>query len=62
MAMLKYVTREACPSYKQSILSQQDVEAAQKLVADAVNMAANKSQRFEFCDAKIRPLLCTGRL
>ena len=62
MAMLKYVKREACPSYKQSILSQQDIEAAQKLVADAVNVAANKSQRFEFCGAKIRPLLYTGRL
>ena len=33
------------------------IEAAQKSVADAVNTAANKSQRFEFCRAKIRPLL-----
>ena len=37
--------REARPSYKPSILSQQDIEGAQKLVADAVNTAANKSQR-----------------
>ena len=42
MAMLK---REVRPSYKPLILSQQDIEAAQKLVADAVNTAANKSQR-----------------
>ena len=33
------------PSYKLSILSQQDIEVAQKSVADAVNTAANKSQR-----------------
>ena len=59
MAMLK---REVRPNYKQSILSQQDIEAAQKSVADAVNMAANKYQRFEFCRAKIRPLLSTGCL
>ena len=44
MALLKYVKREARPSYKPSILSQQDIEAAQKSVADAVNTAANKSQ------------------
>ena len=30
MAMLKYVKREAHPSNKQLILSQQDIEAAQK--------------------------------
>ena len=54
--------REARPSYKQSILSQ-DIEAAQKSVADAVNTAANKYQRFEFCGANnLRPLLRTGRL
>ena len=46
--------REERPSYKQSILSQQDIEAAQKSVADAVNTVANKSQQFEFCGAKIR--------
>ena len=59
MAMLK---REVRPNYKQSILSKKDIEAAQKSVADAVNMAANKSQRFEFCRAKIRPLLRIGHL
>ena len=58
MAMLK---REVRPNYKQSILPKQD-EAAQKSVADAVNMAANKSQRFEFCRAKIRQLLRIGHL
>ena len=59
MAMLK---REVHPNYKQSILSQKDIEAAQKLVADAVNTAAHKSQRFEFYQhAKIRQLLRTGR-
>ena len=42
MAMLKYVKQEARPSYK---LSQQDIEAAQKSVADTVNTAANKSQQ-----------------
>ena len=45
MTMLKYVKREACPSYKPSILSQQDIEAAQKSVVDPVNTATNKSQR-----------------
>ena len=44
MALLKYVKREARPSYKPLILSQQDIEAAQKSVADAINTAANKSQ------------------
>ena len=45
MALLKYVKREVRPSYKPLILSQQDIEVAQKSVADAVKMAANKSQR-----------------
>ena len=45
--------REVRPSYKQSILSQQDI-VVQKLVADAVNTVTNKSQQFEFCGAKIR--------
>ena len=49
MTMLKYVKREVRPSYKQLILSQQDIEAAQKSVADAINTAVNKSQQFEFC-------------
>ena len=44
MAMLKYVKQKARPSYKPLILSQEDIEAAQKSVADAVNTAANKSQ------------------
>ena len=46
--------REVRPSYKQSILSQQDIEVVQKLVANAVNTVTNKSQQFEFCGAKIR--------
>ena len=37
MVMVKYVKREARPSYKPSILSQQNIEAVQKLIADAVN-------------------------
>ena len=36
--MLKYVKREVRPSCKPSILSQQDIEAAQKSIAEAVNM------------------------
>ena len=35
--MLKYVKREARPSYKPSNLSQQNFKAAQKLDADAIN-------------------------
>ena len=46
-ALLKYFKREAHPSYKLLILSQQDMEAAQKLVADAINTAANKSNGVE---------------
>ena len=53
MAMLKYVKREARPSYKQSILSQQVIEAVQKSVADAVqinvsnlNFVVQKSDHF----------------
>ena len=45
MALLKYVKREARPSYKPSILSQQDIEAAPKSVADTIKTAANKSQQ-----------------
>ena len=37
MVMLKYVKREARPSYKPSNLSQQNIEAAQKSDADAIN-------------------------
>ena len=37
MVMLKYVKREARPSYKPSNLSQQDIEAAQKSDADTIN-------------------------
>ena len=37
MVMLKYVKREARPSYKPSNLSQQNIEAAQKLDVDAIN-------------------------
>ena len=37
MVMLKYVKREARPSYKTSNLSQQNIEAAQKSDADALN-------------------------
>ena len=37
MVMLKYVKREARPSYKPSNLSQQIIEAAQKSDADAIN-------------------------
>ena len=37
MVMLKYVKREARPSYKPSNLSQQDIEAAQKSDADVIN-------------------------
>ena len=44
MAMLKYVKRGAPPNYKPSILSQQDMEAKQKLVADAVYTAANNNE------------------
>ena len=44
MAMLKYVKRRAPPNYKPSILSQQDMEAKQKLVADAVYTAANNNE------------------
>jgi len=40
MVMLKYIKREAPSSQKPSILSQQDIETAQKLIADAINMAA----------------------
>ena len=37
MVMLKYVKQETRPSYKQSNLSQQDIEAAQKSDADTIN-------------------------
>ena len=37
LVILKYVKREARPSYKPSNLSQQDIEAAQKSDADAIN-------------------------
>jgi len=43
VAMLKYVKKEVRPSCKLSILSQQDIKAAQNLIADAVNTAAKKS-------------------
>ena len=37
MVMLKYFKQEARPSYKPSNLSQQDIKAAQKSDADAIN-------------------------
>ena len=37
VTILKYVKREAQLSYKSSNLSQQDIEAAQKSDADAIN-------------------------
>ena len=43
MAMLKYVKREVRPSCKPSVLSQQDIEAAQNSIAEAVNTAAKNS-------------------
>ena len=42
IAMLKYVKRQMRPS--PSILSQRDIKAAQKSIADVVSMAAEKSQ------------------
>ena len=54
MAMLKYLYVKT--ERRAQATSQQDIEAAQKSIADTVNMAVNKS---EFCGAKIRPLLCT---
>ena len=36
MVMLKYIKREARPSYKPSNLSQQNIEAVQKSDADAI--------------------------
>ena len=42
MAMLKYVKREAHPSCKLLILSQQGIEAAQKSITDTVYTAAKK--------------------
>ena len=43
MAMFKYVKREVRPSFKPSILSQKDIEAAQKSTANAVSTVAEKS-------------------
>ena len=42
--MLKYVKREVRPSGNSSFLSQKDIEAAQKSIANAVSTAAEKSQ------------------
>ena len=44
MAMLKYVKRELRQSCNPSILSQKDIKAAQKSIADTVSTAAEKSQ------------------
>ena len=42
MVMLKYIKQEGRPSYKPSNLSQQDIEAAQKLDADAVTISSKQ--------------------
>ena len=44
MAMLKYVKVAPRKSCSPSILSQKDIEAAQKSIANAVSVAAEKSQ------------------
>ena len=44
MAMLKYVKIEPRKSCNSSILSQKDIEAAQKSIANAVSVAAEKPQ------------------
>lgn len=44
MAMLKYIKKEVRPSCNQLILSQKDIEAAQKSIINAVSIATEKSQ------------------
>jgi len=43
MAMFKYFKRELRPSFKPSILTEKDIEVAQKSIANAVSVAAEKS-------------------
>ena len=45
MPMLRFVKRDVHPSGRTCVLSQGDIEAAQKSISKAINVASDKSQQ-----------------